>query len=379
MKKFILLGFLGSFGLGISQLPANYYNGTDGLTGYQLKTKLSQIITNGHKDQGYGSGTTGLWLAYKTTDIDTYYEKDNTILDMYSENPAINTPGISNDPYNYKHGQSNVGGNQCGSANQNNEGFCYNREHSIPKSFFGGQNATPMASDAHFIIPSDYFVNSQRGDLNYGEVGNASVTFKNGTKIGPSITPGFTGTVFEPINEFKGDFARMHLYFITRYENLLPSFAALNKPNSPFNGTKDQGFETWYIKMLLRWAVQDPLSQKEIDRNNAVQKFQGNRNPFIDHPEWIQEIWGSLMSTENLSFSKNLKIYPNPAKAGTTITVQGDNLKNYDKAWIYNLVGQRVQEVNQPFKNGNSIQLNNLPKGTYILKTGELNTKFIID
>ncbi|MGV4412864.1 endonuclease [Chryseobacterium sp. T1] len=379
MKKFLLLGFLGSFSLGISQLPANYYNGTDGLSGYALKTKLSQIATGGHKDQGYGTGNSGLWFAYKTTDMDTYYENDNTILLMYSENPAPNTPGISNDPYNYKHGQSNAGGNQCGSTNQNNEGFCYNREHSIPKSFFGGQTATPMASDAHFIVPSDYYINSQRGDLNYGEVGNASVTFKNGTKIGPSITPGFTGTVFEPINEFKGDFARMHLYFITRYENLLPSFAALNKPNSPFNGTKDQGFETWYIKMLLRWAIQDPLSQKEIDRNNAVQKFQGNRNPFIDHPEWVQAIFGSLMSTDNLSFSKNFKIYPNPAKGGTAITVQGDNLKKFDKAWIYNLVGQRVQEINQPFKNGNSIQLNNLPKGIYILKTGELNTKFIVD
>ena len=379
MKKFILMSCLGWFGLGISQIPATYYNGTDGLSGYALKTKLSQITTNGHKDQGYGTGSSGLWFAYRTTDRDTYYENDNTILDMYSENPAANTPGVSNDPYNYKVGQASEGGNQCGSTNQNNEGFCYNREHSLPKNFFGGQTALPMASDANFIIPTDYYVNSKRADYNYGEVGNATITFKNGTKIGSSVTPGYSGVVFEPINEFKGDLARMHLYFITRYESQLPSFNALNRPNNPFDGSTGQGFQTWYIKMLLRWAVQDPVSQKEIDRNNAVYKYQGNRNPFIDHPEWIAEIWKSLMATDNLAFSKNFKIYPNPSKSGGSITVEGDNIKHFDKAWIYNLVGQRVQEIDQPFKNGNTIQLNNLPKGVYILKTGELNTKFIID
>lgn len=379
MKNFSILLGLTIFGFASAQIPNGYYNGTDGLTGAALKTKLSQIITAGHTDQGYGSGSTGLWLAYKTTDRDQYYEKDNTILDMYSENPAPSEPGTVNDSYEYNYGSTNAGGNQCGSANQNTEGFCYNREHSLPKNYFGGQTASPMSSDANFIIPSDYYVNSQRSDYNYGEVGTATKTFTNGTKIGNSITPGYTNTVFEPINEFKGDFARMHLYFITRYESRLPSFYALNKPETPFDGSTYQGFKTWYIQMLLRWAAQDPVSQKEIDRNNAVYTFQGNRNPFIDHPEWISKIWTSNMSTDDLAFSKNYKIYPNPVKSGGIITVDGKNLEQYTKAWIYNIVGQRVMEIDQPFKNGNTIQLQNLPKGLYILKTKELNTKFIVE
>lgn len=129
-----------------AQIPTGYYDNTSGLTGAALKTKLSQIITNGHRDMGYGSGTGGLWTAYFTTDVDNYYEKDGTVLDMYSENPAKNNPGISNDAYQYKLGQVTAGGNQCGNG-KNYENSCYNREHALPKSYFGGINATPMAND----------------------------------------------------------------------------------------------------------------------------------------------------------------------------------------------------------------------------------------
>jgi len=380
MKKNFLILLAGMFGVATAQVPTGYYDGTAGLTGSALKTKLSTIITNGHRDMGYGSGSTGLWKAYQTTDRDIYYEKDNTILDMYSENPAANpVPGVSNDPYEFKYGQVSAGGNQCGSTNQNNEGFCYNREHSLPKSFFGGQSAVPMANDANFVIPTDYFVNSKRGNLNYGEVGTASQTFLNGTKIGSSKVDGFFGTVFEPINEFKGDMARMHLYFITRYENQLNDFYNLNVTGNPFDGTKFPGFQSWYINMLLRWSAQDPVSQKEIDRNNAVYVYQGNRNPFIDHPEWITSIWGPALSIDDASFSKNLQIAPNPVR-GNVITVTGNkDLKKFPKAFIYNLVGQNVQTIDNPFQSGNTITLKNLPKGIYILKTGELNTKFIVE
>ncbi|ROI14634.1 endonuclease [Epilithonimonas hominis] len=379
MKKSLLLLLAGISGLLSAQIPTGYYDSANGLTGSALKTQLRQIITNGHQDMGYGSGSTGLWKAFQTTDRDKYYENDNTILDMYSENPAANTPGVSNDPYQFNFGQVSAGGNQCGSTNQNNEGFCYNREHSLPKSFFGGQNATPMANDANFVIPTDYYVNSKRGNYNYGEVGTASQTFLNGTKIGSSKTPGFFGTVFEPINEFKGDMARMHLYFITRYENNLSDFYNLNVSGSPFDGNKFPGFQSWYINMLLRWSAQDPVSQKEIDRNNAVYVYQKNRNPFIDHPEWITAIWGSALSIDDASFSKNLTIAPNPVK-GNIINITGDqDLKQFKKVFIYNTVGQNVQTIENPFQNGNTITLKNLPKGVYILKTGELNTKFIVD
>src|SRR6218665_1243973 len=131
---------------------------------------------------------------------------------------------------------------------------------------------------------------------------------------------------------------------------------------------------------MLKWSEQDPVSQKEIDRNNASYTFQGNRNPFIDHPEWIETIWGkSPLAVDEASFSKNLTIAPNPVK-GNIISITGDkDLKQFAKAFIYNMVGQNVQTIENPFKDGNTITLNNLPKGVYILKTGELNTKFIVE
>lgn len=100
-----------------------------------------------------------------------------------------------------------------------------------------------MSRDANFIIPSNYYINSQRSDYNYGEVGTATKTFSNGTKIGNYIPPDYNNIVFDLINEFKGDFARMHLYFITRYERRLPSFYALNKPKMPFTGSTYQGLQ----------------------------------------------------------------------------------------------------------------------------------------
>jgi len=378
MKNKIILLFLAIATIAKAQAPANYYSTATGLSGYALKTKLAEIITAGAKDMGYGSGTGGLWLGYKTTDIDNYYENDGTIIDMYSENPAANSPGVSNDPYEFKWGQATAGGNQCG--NYTGEGSCYNREHSLPKTYFGGINAVPMSHDIHFVVPTDGYTNSKRGDFPYGEVSTATWTSKNGTKVGPSKVPGYSGSVFEPVNEFKGDFARMTLYFVTRYENQLTSFSQYQTASSPLDGSKNRGLQLWYLNLMLKWSEQDPVSQKEIDRNNASYAFQGNRNPFIDHPEWIESIWGkSPLAVDDSSFSKNLTIAPNPVK-GNVMHITGDkDLKQFNRAFIYNMVGQNVQTIENPFKDGNTITLNNLPKGIYILKTGELNTKFIVE
>ena len=353
MKKSILFACLGFVSFSMAQIPSGYYNGTETVSGFNLKTKLTDIVTSGSQDKGYN------WAVFATADLDKYYEKDNTVLDVYSEIP--NGP----DPYNYK-----IATNQCG--NYGGEGGCYNREHTIPKSTFGDR--TPMHNDYHHLLPTDGYVNGKRSNYPYGEVGTASWTSKNGSKLGNSKLNGYAGTVFEPIDEFKGDIARIYFYFATRYQKEITTFTY-----DMYDGTTTKVFKEPFLSMLLRWHQQDPISQKEIDRNNAVYKYQGNRNPYIDHPEWIEDIWGKVMSADDLVFSKNYKIYPNPSKSGSSISVQGDNLKKHDKAWIYNLVGQRVQEIDQPFKNGNTIQLNNLPKGIYILKTGELNTKFIID
>lgn len=271
-----LFSFLLSFVLisTFAQIPTGYYDGTAGLTGAALKTKLKQIITNGHIDNGYN----GLWAGYATTDRDNIamagYENDNTILDIYSENPN------GTDPYSY-----NYPSGQCGSYS--GEGGCYNREHVVPQSLFSSN--APMVSDINFIRPTDGKVNGMRSNFPYGKVGTASFTSLNGSKLGTSVSPGYSGTVFEPIDAFKGDIARMILYFVTRYESQLSGFGTGNM----LGGSAFPGLQTWELNQLLAWHNADPVSATEIARNNASYNYQGNRNPYIDHPEYVAQIWGT--------------------------------------------------------------------------------------
>lgn len=252
-----------------SQIPTGYYDSAAGLSGAALKTKLSTIITNGHVDKGYA----GLWTAYKTTDIDKNYENDGSILDMYSENPS------GTDPYKFI-----VTTDQCGTYSI--EGDCYNREHVVPQSLFN--QAAPMVSDLHHIRATDGKVNGMRSNYPFGKVGTATFTSRNGGKLGNSVSAGYTGTVFEPIDEFKGDIARMIFYFVTRYESKLSGFSTGN-----MLGTSTYpGLQTWERDVLLAWHNLDPVSLAEINRNNASYTFQGNRNPFIDKPEYVGLIWG---------------------------------------------------------------------------------------
>lgn len=254
-----------------AQAPADYYNNAAGLTGAPLKTALKTIIENGHVDHGYD----GLYTGYNTTDRDLFFENDGTVLDIYSENPT------GADPYNYIPGIK-----KCG--NYVNEGDCYNREHVIPQSLFG--QATPMVSDIHFIRPTDGKVNGRRSNYPFGKVGNnPSFTSLNNSKLGNSVSPGYTGIVFEPIDTFKGDIARMIFYFVTRYEAKLSGFAS----GGMLGNTTFPGLQSWALTQYLEWHLMDPVSPEEIARNNASYTFQGNRNPFIDHPEYATQIWGT--------------------------------------------------------------------------------------
>lgn len=257
-----------------SQIPSNYYDSANGLSGFSLKSELKNIITNGHTDQGYSTLFTGYITTHSDNIAETGYENDNSIILYYTENPN------GTDPYNYNHGSVN----QCGSFSA--EGACYNHESLVPQSAFG--SAFPMKSDIHHIAPSDGFINDQRGDLPFGKVGTANWTSQNGTKRGISATSGYTGIVFEPIDEFKGDIARAILYFVTRYENNVDGYTSFPM----FNGTGNQALSNWSLTMLLDWHNNiDPVDQREIDRNIAAYNYQGNANPFVDHPEYVNMIW----------------------------------------------------------------------------------------
>ncbi|ESP91952.1 endonuclease [Pseudoalteromonas luteoviolacea] len=258
---------------GNGQDPTGYYATAAGLTGLALKSELHAIIKN-HNNQGYGA----LWSFIDQHERDRYFEQDNSVLDRYSEKPSgadtINFVAVSG---------------QCGSYRA--EGDCYNREHSFPKSWFGGK-VEPMNSDVHHIVASDGFVNAKRNSFPFGEVGSASYTSSNGSKLGSASGINYNGTVFEPIDAFKGDFARIYFYMATRYENVIAGWHNKSSYGSDvLNGTSGLVFEPWVIAMLKRWHQQDPVDAIERARNQAAYEYQGNRNPFVDHPEFVEQIW----------------------------------------------------------------------------------------
>ena len=250
----------------ISQ-PAGYYNNATG-NGATLKTQLYTIISSGHSPISYDN----LWNAFQTTDA----KSNGKVWDMYSDIPE-GTP-----PYEYT-----FISDQCG--NYGAEGDCYNREHSWPASWFG--DASPMYTDLFHLIPTDGYVNNIRSNYILAEVASASYTSQNGSKRGTCATSGYTGTVFEPIDAYKGDFARAYFYMVTRYQNLVVGWSSNSTVGDILNGTTFPAFETWYLNMLGQWHVNDPVSAKEIARNNAVYGIQGNRNPYIDHPEFVNAVW----------------------------------------------------------------------------------------
>ncbi|REG87318.1 endonuclease [Winogradskyella sediminis] len=314
--KHIYILFLLISSIGLAQIPSDYYDSADGLSGFALKSELKSIITNGHNDQGYD----GLYTGYATVFIDNIeesgYENDGTLLMYYTENPN------GTDPYTFT-----LGTNQCG--NYNSESDCYNREHLVPQSSFG--SASPMKNDIHHVVPSDGYANGKRNNFPFGTVSSATWTSLNGSQLGSSNVTGYSGTVFEPIDEFKGDIARAILYFVTRYENNVDGYSSFEM----FNGTENQALEDWAIDMLLDWHYNiDPVDQYERDRNDAAFNFQGNANPFVDHPEYANMIWNPTPDTEAPSTPTNL-VASNPTNS--TIDLSWDASTDNIGVTIYDI------------------------------------------
>lgn len=264
-----------------------YYNGIKGKSAKELKTELSSIIGNPHVLE-YRE----IWMAFMLTDA----TPDGKVWDMYSDNPQHQTA------YKFDFRKD-----KCSTYKK--EGDCYNREHSFPKSWFS--NAFPMYTDLFHIYPTDGYVNSKRGNLPFGEVGIFAWKSTNDSKIGKNVSGNYRGYVFEPNDAYKGDLARTYFYMVTAYENLLPTW------KSPqLSGNKYPGFSDWSLQILLKWHKEDPVSNKEIERNEAVFKIQRNRNPFIDYPQLVEHIWGNQKSIPFL-FQKQIKMekYPKNKKA----------------------------------------------------------------
>ena len=285
-----------------NQLPA-YYESIDGESGKDLLDSIQQVAKRGYRigDFRYDS----CWLAFQYTDL----RPDGYIWEIYS-----------NCVFEYENDRT---------ANTNQTGECkgYNREHAMCQSWFGeydlqGQKMSSSkknspGSDIFHIYPASYGMNSRRGNRPYGEVKQADYTSGNGTKYGTPVTtisvansvagPYVEGSitlntnVLEPADEYKGDIARSYFGTMVKWagewvfnlnENGRVIFDATIDADTHYAAENNYGLTDYGLAMLLKWHRQDPVSQKEVDRNNAIQKTQGNRNPFIDYPYLVEYIWG---------------------------------------------------------------------------------------
>ena len=319
----LIIGMLLAGTVGYAQGRNNsgeYYKNADGKKGAALKTALCGIIYN-RTERTYND----LWTDFRTTDA----RADGSVWDMYSNKRAMT-----------------FGTDQAGNYKQ--EGDVYNREHSFPNSWFGGKNGTmPMYSDLNHLYPTDGWVNNKRANFPFGETSNPTYKSANDfSKLGPCSYPGYTGTVFEPNDEYKGDFARTYFYMVTCYEEKIADWYQKYPESQPtLDGNAYPGLSSWQLVMLMKWAKNDPVSEKEINRNNAVYGIQKNRNPFIDYPGLEEYVWGGKV---DVAFS-----YDHYLAAGI-IELEDPSVDSQKPDAIFSPDGKRLS---QPRKGLNIIRL----------------------
>jgi endonuclease I len=276
LRIWVLAVLVMSFAAVLAQGPngsGTYYKNANGLKGEALKTALYGIISSQSKTPSYDD----FLELYKQTDT----RADGKVRDWYSN------------VTNFVHVRD-----KAGSYSQ--EGDVYNREHLVPQSW-----GAKKAGDITYVVPTDGYVNNRRSNLPFGEVGNVTYSSANGySKVGSCKTQGYSGKVFEPNDEVKGDIARIYFYMTTRYEGTCQNWG-----NSVFTGTKYEPLAEWAYNMFVRWSQLDPIDDVEIARNNtiALNTVQGNRNPFVDYPGLEEYIWGSK---KNVAFSYDNYVAP---------------------------------------------------------------------
>lgn len=264
MKKLLLLLFT-SFSLVLYAVdPDCPYPELEGKKGNEILSALHEII----KDH-----TILTYDAIRADKAEVDFRADGSVWDIYSDCTFTKKK-------------------YCPYGTDFPECDCYNREHVLPKSYWkhNDNNPEPMYTDLHHIYPTDFVANTRRGNNPYGEV-TGDVEWSNalGSKVGHSGD--LSATVFEPADEYKGDIARIYFYMLTCYlgKNFAQGYGYKNFAWS--NNITTFNYAT--SKIMMKWHRADPVSTKEINRNEAVALKQGNRNPFIDSPELAEYIWGN--------------------------------------------------------------------------------------
>lgn len=249
--------------------PATYYASAVGLTGNALALELHDII-DGNAVLPYtaGTGTTDVWDALSVLDADP---NDGTkIVEFYS-------------------GDLLLAMNQCGSSCDQNT--FWNREHTWPQSHgVDLDNDADAGTDLFHMRPTRPNTNSSRGDLDFDETVNSG-----GAVPGCPVVCQRDGNSFEPREAVKGDLARGLFYMAVRYNS---STDGAEGDLVLVDAIPSSGFTLGKLSTLVGWAVADPPDAREQWRNDKIDSdYQHNRNPFIDHPEWVCSIWGSANPT----------------------------------------------------------------------------------
>ncbi len=289
-----------------SFLFADYYDGTEGLYGDELKTALYNII-KGHTTYSYDA-----LRDYILTNTDEDPNNSNNVILIYT--------GRSQ-------GKDTFGG-LLGE---------WNREHVWAKSHGDFGTVPPCGTDAHHVRPSDVGVNSIRGNKDFDNGGSAVYGYY-GDYAGNTDSDSF-----EARDEVKGDIARMIMYMAVRYEgeNGEPDLEMVDYiPSSP-DGQPYHAKES----TLIQWHLDDAVDPFEMTRNEKIYtNWQHNRNPFIDHPEFVERIWCYSIDEPAYAISRFTAL-PNPFSTTTTISFTGKlNSHELSKIKIYNIKGQIVHE-----------------------------------
>ncbi|MDB5227320.1 MAG: endonuclease [Bacteroidota bacterium] len=349
--------------------PGTYYNSIDtNQSCSQLKTLLFNLIS---------SNTTVITYSqvdnfYSTTDSKpSEFGAGEEIVDRYcAENP------IGLDYCNFTYGTSFCSGALPGS--DTNQCVCYNKEHVFPKSWFG-TIVYPMYSDMHYVWPADNRINLFKSNYPIGYAKNVYFTSRNGSTVGQSDGTknfGYTSSnVFEPIDAFKGDFARAYLYVVTRYEDSISGWVGRSTSGNVLSGNKYPGYDSWILQLCVKWSKMDPPSLFEQQRNDAVQSIQGNRNPYIDHPNWVEKVFGvngissSCVSTGiiNKKNDDDFSLYPNPAQHILYVKYKNKIADQSAYIEVMNILGSKIKSQEVTTEELQLIDISNFPEGAYFI------------
>ena len=273
----LVIGVFSSFNLTKNEVTyaADYYQNADLSSKENLYKSLNKIINDGWIKCSYENLTKKL----KTVDLDVdgldYRHIKNRIVDMYSNITNFKPEDFGS----YK-----------------DEGDAWNREHLIVQSWWVGNENGPNGEggDAFNMFPTDGKINNMRGTYPMGIVDPNKISKRsanNFSLLGKSdSSTGYSGVVFEPNDEYKGDIARSYFYFATK--NLNGSLYTQNEGKVTFSESEEFMLTDYARKLFLSWNELDPVSRWERQRCENIYNYQKNRNPYIDHPEWANFIWG---------------------------------------------------------------------------------------